>query len=173
MCFSGTCSVWPAGEGKSQGQVHTGVSGSGTAAGNRAVYLVPPYFPAPGGIRHIYGGSHTGRETASPAVLRRKAAFRSHSLFAAYIHVPCAGKRPVDGFGMPCIPYGTWRADAVEGTGRSHGHDGRGPGNPLGTQKQTGFTRGMAEGCEEHVQIREEVRAWPRPPYLPSSLPWF
>ena len=76
----------------------------------------------------------------------------SHDLFAAYIHVPCAGKRPVDGFGMPCIPYGTWRADAVEGTGRSHGPDGRGPGNPLGTQKQTGFTRGMAEGCEEQCR---------------------
>ena len=34
LCFSGTCSVWPAGEGKSQGQVHTrGVRALGLAAG--------------------------------------------------------------------------------------------------------------------------------------------
>lgn len=65
---------------KARDRFTQGCQGSGTGSGNRAVYLVPPYFPAPGGIRHIYGGSHTGRETASPAVLRRKAAFRSHSL---------------------------------------------------------------------------------------------
>ena len=84
---------------------HRGVRGSGTGSGNRAVYLVPPYFPALA-VSGIYMAVLIlAGETASPAVLRRKAAFRSHSLFAAYIHVPCAGKRPVDGFGMPLYPF--------------------------------------------------------------------
>ena len=69
--------------------------------------------------------------------------------------------------------YGTWRADAVEGLAAVMALTAVVLEILWGRRNKQVLPGGMAEGCEEQVQIREEVRAWPRPPYLPLSLPWF
>ena len=111
LCLAG-------GRGKKPGTgSHRGVRALGLAAGIVLfTWCCTVFFLPLADIRaYIWRFSYWQGDPASPAVLEERR-FPLPFPFCRYIQLCLVlGSALWDGFGIPCIPYGTWRADAVEG----------------------------------------------------------